>query len=164
MIDVKYEYAMAEVLHYLKGIRKADRDKIPKKVINFLEENASKQYECDFDYNKPLCELNLFKESKAIIAFICLNYWCVTKSQKERFLKQLSKNKKMHQEQLRKKYDIDNLFKPIERAYSNDEIEDEKETAYNTAMIEYKESLFMKIVNKIKYFFGIKRKEIRKVN
>ena len=163
MIDVKYEYAMAEVLHYLKGIRKRDRDKIPKKVMSFLELNAAKNYECDFDYNKPLNELNLFKETKAIIAYICLNYWCVTQQQKERFLKQLNKNKGSHQEQLRRKYDIDNLFKPIEKIEVNSQKEEKREIAYCTAMKEYKESFLTKFIKKIKTLLGIKRNSARQI-
>ena len=74
MISVQYSNAMAETLHYLKGIRKEDVDKIPNKFLNFLNENASESYKCDFDYTKPLSELDLLPETKGIIGIICLNY------------------------------------------------------------------------------------------
>ena len=67
MVSIRYANAMKEVLQYLKGIRKEDFDKIPKKFMNFLEENASKEYESDFDFTKPLEELDLMDETKAII-------------------------------------------------------------------------------------------------
>ena len=72
--DIKYANAMAEVLYYLKGIRDEDLAKIPKKLIDFLEENSNKNYICNFDYTKPLKELNLTDESKGIIAMICYYY------------------------------------------------------------------------------------------
>lgn len=70
--------AMAEVIHYLKGIRQDDIDKIPKKFMQYLNANASKEYVCKFDYNKPLKELKLLDETRGIIGMICYNYWCTT--------------------------------------------------------------------------------------
>ena len=61
---------MAEVLEYLKGIRQEDIDKIPQKLITFLKENASRNYECKFDHNKPMKEQELLKETKGLITKI----------------------------------------------------------------------------------------------
>lgn len=36
MVNVKNKNAMAEVIHYLKGIKQEDIDKIPKKFIQLL--------------------------------------------------------------------------------------------------------------------------------
>lgn len=87
--DIKYATAMTEVLYYLKGIRQEDVDKIPKKLIKYLKENALKNYECKFDYTKPLTELNLQEETKGLIAMICLNYWCETEEQKKKLCKSI---------------------------------------------------------------------------
>ena len=57
MISVQNANAIAEVVYYLKGIRQEDIDKIPKKLLEYLNNNASKEYECNFDFNKPLNEL-----------------------------------------------------------------------------------------------------------
>lgn len=109
MISNNYANAMKEVLHYLKGIRIEDVNKIPKKLINYLEENASKEYICDFDYRRPLKELNVTDEAKGIISFICYNYWCETKEEKKNFMKKLNENTIKYQEELKKKYNI-NVF------------------------------------------------------
>ena len=77
----------------------------------FLKENALNNYSCNFDYNKPLKELNLTNEAKGLIAMICLNYWCETEEQKMKFRNHLSKNEQHYQEELRKKYNIDDIFK-----------------------------------------------------
>ncbi|MBR1540080.1 MAG: hypothetical protein IJ629_02745 [Clostridia bacterium] len=110
MVGAQYEIAMAETLYYLKGIRKEDLDKIPKKMMHFLQENASKEYQCNFDYTKPLNELNLRQETKGIIGCICLNCWCETEEQKAHFLKNLKKNEREFQEQLSQKYPTENIF------------------------------------------------------
>lgn len=111
MVSIKNANAMAEFVYYLKGIRQEDINKIPQKLLQYLKENASKEYKCDFDYNKPLNELNLLEETRGIIGMICYNYWCVDEFQKKKYLDKLSKNEQKYQERLREKYNPDNLFK-----------------------------------------------------
>lgn len=110
MVSIRYAYAMREVLEYLKGIRKEDLDKIPYNVLKYLEENASREYECNIDYEKPLKELNLMNESKGIIGWICYKYWCDTEEKKREFLNKLNENEKKFEETLKENYDVDNIF------------------------------------------------------
>ena len=42
MVDVKNAKAISEVLHYLKGIRQIDIDKLPKKLLSFLRKMPQK--------------------------------------------------------------------------------------------------------------------------
>ena len=111
MIDVKNANAVSEVLHYLKGINQVDIDKLPNKLINFLEENASKDYICDFDYTKPLSELDVLDETKGLLGLICLNYWCETEEEKAEFRQKLNENENQYQKELREKYNPDDIFK-----------------------------------------------------
>ena len=111
MINEKYSIAMCEILQYLKGINQEDLNKIPSKFIKILNDNCLKNYECDFDYNKPLKELNISEEARGIIAMICLNYWCITDEQKEKFKSHLTKNELKFQEEMRRKYNPDIFFK-----------------------------------------------------
>lgn len=111
MVDVKNANAISEVLHYLKGINQTDIDKLPNKLMNFLEENASKDYICDFDYTKPLSELDLLDETKGLLGLICLNYWCETEEEKAEFTRKLNENEDQYQKELREKYNPDDIFK-----------------------------------------------------
>ena len=123
-------------------------DKIPCKFIQFLKDNCLKDYECDFDYTKPLKELNISDEAKGLIAMICLNYWCTNDEQRERFKKHLTENELKYQEKLRKKYNPDNLFKnKVEKINVEDTIKKD-----NIELIEYKEpkwyqNIFDRIMN-----------------
>lgn len=143
MINERYSIAMAETLYYLKGINQEDIDKIPKKFMEFLITNAHANYKCEFDYTRPLNELKLKDETRGIIAMICLNYWCETEEQKIKFSKHLSENEMQHQEELRKKYDIDNIF-------------NKEEKVNNLPMKKEEENIFKRILNKIIKFFNIK--------
>lgn len=145
MVNERYGIAMAETLHYLKGISQDDINKIPDNFITFLKNNASQNYECKFDYTRPLKELNLKNETRGLIAMICLNYWCETEEQKDAFREHLNKNEKQYQEELRKKYNTDDLFKNKKAKV---------ETVENAvAMLEYKESIFTKIKSWFKRTF-----------
>ena len=145
--NINYKIAMSEVLYYLNGIKKEDVEKIPKKLIDFFNENSFKEYECQFDYTRPLKELNLSKESKGLIAMICLNYWCETKEQKNIFINKLNQNELKYQEELRKKYNQNSLFKNV----STKKIKDENKQ--ETALVEYKENIFIKLKNCILKIF-----------
>lgn len=149
MVSVRNANAMAEVIYYLNGIKQEDIDKIPKKFIQYLNENASKEYKCNFDYNKPLKELNLLDETRGIIGMICYNYWCVTEKQKEQYLKRLSQNEQQYQKKLDEKYNPDNIFE-------NKILDFIENTTNPTEIIEYKESIFKKLKNKLKSIFSKK--------
>ncbi len=144
MVNVRNANAMSEVLHYLKGIRKVDIDKLPKKLLNFLEENASKDYKCNFDYNKPLVELDLLDETKGILGWICLNFWCETEEEKNQFKKILNENEIRYQNELREKYNPDNIFKnPVNSEHIS--VDNQKAIAEIK-----KETIFTKIKNWIR--------------
>ena len=67
-----------------------------------------------------------------------LQYWCKDEKEKERLKNVYADNERKYQEELREKYNPDNLFKNKQRAV--------EEKIEETAMIEYKEiSLFTKI-------------------
>lgn len=149
MVSIRNANAMAEVIYYLKGIKQEDIDKIPKKFIQYLNENASKEYKCDFDYNKPLKELNLLDETRGIIGMICYNYWCVTEKQKEQYVKRLSQNEQQYQKNLNEKYNPDNIF-------GKKKLDFIENTTNPTEITEYKESIFKKFINKIKSIFSKK--------
>lgn len=147
MINEKYSIAMSETLYYLKGIDQEDINKIPTKFMKFLKDNASPNYVVKFDYNKPLKELNLTNEAKGLIAMICLNYWCETEEQKNRFRSKLNENELKYEEELKKRYNPDDIFKKKERSGENLLGGIEK----NIQLVEYKdkkwyENLFERIL------------------
>jgi len=155
MVNERYEIAMAETLHYLKGISQDDINKIPNEFMTFLKNNASQNYECKFDYTRPLKELNLKNETRGLIAMICLNYWCETEEEKNSFRKHLNENEKQYQEELRKKYNMDDVFKKKELTPEVETITKNIDT--NTLPIQSEQaSIFKRVFNLIMKFFHIK--------
>ena len=147
MVSDRYANAISEVLYYLNGICKEDIDKIPKRLIKLFENNKSKDYVCNFDYNKPLKELDLLDETRGRISMICLNYWCQTKEEKQKVLEKLNQNERKYQEGLRRRYNPDSIFK-------KKDIEDN--INYKVPTVENKESLLRRFIKFIKNFLKIK--------
>ncbi len=147
MVNERYKIAISETLHYLKGIKQSDIDKIPDKFMDFLKNNKSENYKCNFDYMKPLSELELMDETKGLIAMICLNYWCETEKQKNNFKKHINENETKYQEELIEKYNPDNIFKNRNAINVND-------TQENIALIKYEDAKwYKKLFNVIKKLF-----------
>ena len=128
-------------------------DRIPKKFIEFLNNNKSADYISNLDHSQKINEMNLKEKTKDILAIIYLNYWCDSQ-QKVDYSNLLKQNENNYQEELRKKYNPDNIFKNnnqthniVQNNVSNEVISD------NVAMVECKELFFKKIVNKIKNIF-----------
>lgn len=143
MVSNDYSEAMVEVLDIIDHLEDDTKNKIPQKLIDFWNENKSKTYRPEFDHSVPIKEMKLKKKTKTIIAMIYLNYFCDAK-EKEELKKQLIKN----DEVVKEKYDINKIFdKPKEKEI--------KESDKTTAIAQYKEPLFNKIIKKIKEFFKI---------
>ena len=155
MLSAKYSEAAVEVLDILNHMEKEDYNKVPTKFINMLEESASKDYVCELDYSKRLIEMDLSEETKALLGVMFRNYWC-PKERREAYENKISENEAKLQEELRKKYNPDNIFatsstssvEEISSTTSNEETS--SEVSQDVGMIEVEEpSIFKRILNKI---------------
>lgn len=145
----EYSIVYAEVLHYLKGIRKKQIMLIPKGLIEYFKANKSQTYKCNFDYNKPLNEIEISDKAKGIIGMICLNYWSNSNNEKKIFLEKIEENEKIYQKELNEKYSYDNIFKK-----SNKDKDLENEEKLLDLEPTKKVKLFEKIINKLKQYFN----------
>lgn len=143
MRDIKLSRTITEVLEILEHMDKTYIEKLPKKFVEFLQNNQDISYIPKFDYTKNLQNCDISKETKALLGMMYLKYWSYEEQKKE-YLQVLEENQKKYQAEINEKYNTDNLFKNSNKC-------EEK-----VQMIEYKESIFRKIMNKIKLFFKIK--------
>ena len=148
MVSVEYSEAVTETLDILKHTRKEDVDKIPSKFMDYLKENASKTYKPELDHTKKIKDMQLKRKTKAILAIIYKKFWCDSEKKKE-FDNTLKNNEIEYQEELREKYNLDNLFK--------NKVSQIETVDNSVAMVEYKESIFKRFINKIKRIFCINK-------
>lgn len=107
--------AYVEVLEILKHMDKKYVDKIPAELIDFFNKNASKEYEFSLDKTIPFEEQVLKDDTINILAMINYNYWCEDEEHKKYLLNKYNENELKYQEELKKKYNTDNLFKRSNR-------------------------------------------------
>ena len=148
MVSIDLSESISETLDILNHIDKMYVNKIPRNFLKFLEKNKDTNYISKLDHSKKLNEMNLKEKTKNILATIYMNYWC-NEQEKEKFLNLLNENEIQRQKDLRDRYNPDNLFKKQE--YKTEE----KLVMEENAMIEYKETIFQKFINKIKSVFHI---------
>ena len=124
-------------------------EKVPKKMREMFKNEKLQDYEPNIDKNIPLEEQQLERKTLAILAMLNLNYWCENEEEKEELIRAYSNNDKKRNEELREKYNPDNIFKN-----KNKEREVEQITEEITAIAEYKKENFIKkLLNKIKKLF-----------
>lgn len=104
--------AISEVNTILNQMSEESLAKIPKKLLEEIEKNATE----NTDYikqNIPLEEINLQEETKEILAVICYTYFC-DEEERKKWNEELSENESKYQESLREKYNPDHIFDKIE--------------------------------------------------
>lgn len=142
--------AYTEIDEVLKFFPQSYIDKIPKKILDTFKELKLENYKVNIDFNKPLEEQRLLRETVVLLAVLQYNFWCESSNEKEEL-------KKMFQENERKKKDIydisslNNRAKNIEKTEINPNIQSSNTNL--PAKVE-KESLFSRIMSKIKSFFN----------
>ena len=142
-MKAKTKDAYVEVLGILDLLDEEQKNRIPKKLKEFFENNKNQDYQVNIDSNIPLEEQNLLQETVDILAMLKLNYWCTNEKEKEGLLNLLNENEKKYQEELRKKYNPNNLFKDKESKrviYTNEEL----------SIVKYKVSIFKRIKDWLK--------------
>lgn len=148
-----YCEATVEVLDILDHITIEKVSLIPTEFINYLKENAAKDYKANLDYSKPINEMDIKIETKGILGTICRNWWWNTE-EKQEYARLIKEKELKQQEELREKYNPD-VFKNLraKREQTIETIKQENIADNTVSMVEYKESFFTKIINKIKSIF-----------
>lgn len=145
MDEDQYAIAYNEVLEILKYISKEDYNKIPQEKLNVFKTNASKDHKFKYNPQKTLDEQNVSKKAKAIIGLLFRDYWAI-ESQREKIIRKQNYDRMKIEKEKQEKYNQNDIFK--EKQINKNTINIE-----NTSIIEYKESLFSKILQKIKKIF-----------
>ena len=113
-----------------------------------IKRGLNKDYVFEYDPKKTLNEQNVSKTAKAIIGILFRDYWA-TETQKDKIISKQKYDRQQIEVKKQEKYNPDNIFK-------NKSLNPNQERTINNtvAMITYKESIFKKILNKIKSIFN----------
>lgn len=146
-IAAKTRKMFSELDEFLSLLPDEERNAIPTEEREFYKNEKAKEYTKNIDITKPLSEQNLMIETLSAIAVLNLKYWCRDENEKNRLKKVYYENEMKHQENLKEKYNPDNIF--------SSEIKNNIEEPAIVAEMIVQENIFKKILNKIKCFFKI---------
>ena len=135
---------LSEMYCILKYFPKAYIEKIPPKILELINHFSDSKYYIDIDTEKTLDEQNISEETKNMLIVFKYNYWS-TEGEKQMIYDKLDENEMKYQQELREKFNYENIFKNKSTQVNVAE--------KNVAMIEYKEPIFKSILNRIKSIF-----------
>lgn len=143
----EYLKAFSEVEQIIKLMPESLQKKIPDRFKNIISTEKLQAYIPNI--REPFEKCNIMEETKIVLAVIYRDFLCSEEEKKEIKLKDSQKLME-YEEELREKYNTDNIF--LNRntiQYSSEEVKTDQ-----TAIVEYKEKNFLqKLFDKIKHIF-----------
>ena len=138
--------AYTEVYTILQELNKEEYNKIPPEVIEMIEANRNEDYEYELDDELELKDQPMLPETKAILFNLFRDY-LATPEQKAKIIRMQNEARQKNELKKQQMYNTDVFAnKPKENL-----AEDSNETMQ---IVEYEESFFKRILNKIKRFFS----------
>ncbi len=147
-MEDNYQKAYKEILEILKYVPEESVKKIPQEMRDMFEKEQLKTYDFQIDTSKTFEEQELLEETKAILANIFRDYWA-TPYQKERIEIKEKYDRQQSEEQKRKIYNPNDVFK------NKNNRNPDFEKLSNLPIEVKKESFFKKIINFFKKKFHI---------
>lgn len=139
-----YNNAFTEVYTILDYLDEEELKKIPSEVLEVIASNRNLEYEYQIDEDVELKECQMLPETKAILFNLFRDYLS-TPEQKEKIIRVQAEERKRNELKKQEKYNTD--------VFANRRQEIEKNAEETVQLIEYKESIFKRILDKIKSFF-----------
>ena len=153
MREIEYSEAAVEVLDILNHTNKEDVARIPQSFIKFLTNISSKSYKVKFNHEQPINGLNLKKQTRELLGFIYITWWC-DKEEREKY-KKLIQESNIKNEEIKEKYNVNDIFKNKKEKQEHKIIQNEN--VMKTSIAEYKkENIFKRVLNNILSFFDSK--------
>lgn len=153
-MNQRYREASVDVLDILSHMSSSEQEKVSRKFVEFLKDNSSEDYVSNLDYTKSLDQMELSEEARGLIAIMYRNYWC-TAEEKQALDAKFIENEVKKQEELRERFNPDNVFgnesKTESISESSSSVSTEETSIVST---DKKEGIISKIINFIKGIFS----------
>lgn len=150
------EILYSEVLDFINMLGDKYKEKLPRQLIEFFEKNKNPDYVLTIDLNKPIIPQFKHEQTEAMLEYLNLQYWC-TQEEKDELLKIYKENDIKRKENLKEKYNVDNLFhKEKSRLINNLTENNSNSENTSTTLTKYKENLFERVKRFIKRWLFLK--------
>lgn len=142
---------LVEVDEVLKYLNADELKKIPEEIRQLIKANKDKNYVWKYDETQKLKNQNLSRDTFAFLSYLNMEY--LLNEEQKKLMNQIHMENERKEEKIKLvKFKTEDLFKKntnkIEtKSYQND-----------LEIVEYKETIFRRVINKIRKFFGINSK------
>ena len=102
--------AYAEVDYIIHHMNEKYVEKVPTKLLQFFATIKDPEHEIYVDPRVPLQNQNLKKYTLELLALLHLKYWCEDEERRKELYEKMVENQQKLDEQMREKYNIDNMF------------------------------------------------------
>jgi len=136
--------AYTEVYTILQELNEEEYNKIPPEVVEAIRENRNEEYEYELEEELELKDQSMLPETKAIIFNLFRDY-LATPEQKAKIIRMQNEERQKNELKKQQKYNTD--------VFANKPKKEPDENNGTMQIVEYKESFFKRILNKIKQFF-----------
>ena len=144
MVATNYKNAFKEVYIILDSLVEEDYKKIHPELIETIYQNMNQDYIYELDEEQDLSTQKMLPETKAILFNIFRDYLS-TEEQKQKIIRMQKEERQKNE--LKKKEQYNTYVFANKEKTNNSEIQKEP-----VSLIKNKESIFKKIINKIKIF------------
>ena len=138
----------SEVYEILNLMDSTYFDKIQDKVKDLINNERDKEFKTNIAIDIPLEKQGLQRDTLTLLTILYLNYWCESEQEKKELIELFNNVDKINAE----KYSYENLFNNNKKSNIQENL-----TENNIAMVEYKESIIKRILNKIRKLFSRKK-------
>lgn len=159
-MNLETRQAYSEVNKFLELIGEELSSKVPLGLREFFKREMDNIYIPNINANIPVKQQKLRRKTIAIIAGLNLRYWCKDEKRKAQLLNIYSNNERIHQQELRKKYDPNKVFKAYDpnrvfRKYMQQKNVENNNLVKGEIILKNKKSLLEKVINKIKIILNM---------
>ena len=151
-MENNYPKAYKEVIEILNYVPQESVNKIPQTMLDTFKAKMDQSYNFQVDIDKSFEKQNLLDETKAIFANIFRDYWA-TPYQKERIEAKEKYDRQKMEEEKRKQYNPNDVFKNKKINAEREEYIQNEENSNNLPIEIKKEKFFTKLINFIKRLF-----------
>lgn len=144
--------ASSEINEILKYLSVEQVNKIPLKLRILFSKIAKEDYKPHIDPQKSILEQRISPKTKDILVIFYRNYWSNIDRRNE-IDKRLIENENIYQNELSKKYNVDNILKKSNNTKIVSEVEHNTEIQ-NSMMVIEKDGLISRIINKLRNLFS----------
>lgn len=102
--------AYAEVDYIIHHMNEKYVNRVPEKLLQFFATIKDPEHEIYVDPRVPLQNQNLKKYTLELLALLHLKYWCEDEERRKELYNKMIENQQKLDEQMREKYNIDNMF------------------------------------------------------